>query len=134
MPSAGITRLLLDTAVEPFLLASVVKSFIAQRLVRTICPDCVQWVEYPHEYPAKIGFRAKELGSRFRRPMPSDFSSFRMTPRCVKTSYVYMMTNRSRVVLYMGVTNSLERRLWFHGADAESKVGRFGRKAIRELW
>jgi putative endonuclease len=28
--------------------------------------------------------------------------------------YVYMLTNRSRVVLYTGVTNSLERRLWFH--------------------
>jgi putative endonuclease len=25
------------------------------------------------------------------------------------------MTNRSRIVLYTGVTNSLERRLWFHG-------------------
>lgn len=25
-----------------------------------------------------------------------------------------MMTNRSRVVLYVGVTNSLERRLWHH--------------------
>ena len=31
-----------------------------------------------------------------------------------KTYYVYMMTNRSRVVLYTGVTNSLESRLWFH--------------------
>ena len=28
--------------------------------------------------------------------------------------YVYMLTNRSRVVLYTGITNSLERRLWFH--------------------
>jgi putative endonuclease len=25
-----------------------------------------------------------------------------------------MMTNRSRIVLYTGVTNSLERRIWFH--------------------
>jgi putative endonuclease len=25
------------------------------------------------------------------------------------------MTNRSRVVLYTGITNSLESRLWFHG-------------------
>jgi putative endonuclease len=25
-----------------------------------------------------------------------------------------MMTNRSGVVLYTGVTNSLERRIWFH--------------------
>jgi putative endonuclease len=33
----------------------------------------------------------------------------------MKTYYVYMMTNRSRVVLYTGITNSLERRLWFHG-------------------
>jgi putative endonuclease len=32
----------------------------------------------------------------------------------VKTFYVYLMTNRSRVVLYTGVTNSLERRVWFH--------------------
>jgi putative endonuclease len=32
----------------------------------------------------------------------------------VKTFYVYMMTNRSRTVLYCGVTNSLERRVWFH--------------------
>jgi len=32
----------------------------------------------------------------------------------VKTFYVYVMTNRSRTVLYCGVTNSLERRAWFH--------------------
>ena len=32
----------------------------------------------------------------------------------MKTYYVYMMTNRSGVVLYTGITNSLERRLWFH--------------------
>ena len=32
----------------------------------------------------------------------------------MKAYYVYMMTNRSRVVLYTGVTSSLERRLWFH--------------------
>jgi putative endonuclease len=31
-----------------------------------------------------------------------------------KTYYLYMMTSRSRVVLYTGVTNSLERRYWFH--------------------
>jgi general secretion pathway protein E len=50
----GITRLL-DMDVEPFLLASVVKAFLAQRLVRTICPDCRQRVEYPVEYLNEIG-------------------------------------------------------------------------------
>jgi len=62
----GITRLL-DMDVEPFLLASVVKAFIAQRLVRTICPECADQVEYPADYLAEIGFPVKELGARFLR-------------------------------------------------------------------
>jgi len=36
----------------------------------------------------------------------------------VKTFFVYMMTNRSRVVLYIGVTNNLERRVWEHQSHA----------------
>jgi putative endonuclease len=32
----------------------------------------------------------------------------------VKTFYVYMLTNKGRVVLYTGVTNSLEVRVWQH--------------------
>ena len=31
-----------------------------------------------------------------------------------KAFYVYMMTNRSRVVLYTGITNDLVRRVWEH--------------------
>jgi general secretion pathway protein E len=50
----GITRLI-DMEVEPFLLASVVKAFLAQRLVRTICPDCKEVVGYPVEYLHEIG-------------------------------------------------------------------------------
>src|ERR1700675_1409325 len=61
----GITRLL-DMDVEPFLLSSVVKSFIAQRLVRTVCPECVQSVEYPREYLAEIAFPL-EFGTEFQR-------------------------------------------------------------------
>ena len=30
------------------------------------------------------------------------------------TYYIYMLTNRNRVVLYIGVTNSLEGRIWWH--------------------
>ena len=32
----------------------------------------------------------------------------------MKTFYVYLVTNRSRVVLYTGITNSLMRRVWQH--------------------
>lgn len=50
----GITRLM-DMNVEPFLLASVVRAFIAQRLVRTICPDCKEETSYPVDYLVEIG-------------------------------------------------------------------------------
>lgn len=62
----GITRLI-DMDVEPFLLASVVKAFIAQRLVRTICPECTELVEYPRDYLSGIGFPVRELGTIFSR-------------------------------------------------------------------
>ncbi len=50
----GITRLL-DMGVEPFLLASVVRVFIAQRLVRTICQKCKTDAGYPIDYLNEIG-------------------------------------------------------------------------------
>jgi general secretion pathway protein E len=74
----GITRLL-DMEVEPFLLASVVKSVIAQRRVRTICPDCPEGVDYPPEYLAEIGFPVRELGTRFSRGRGCD--------QCRQTGY-----------------------------------------------
>jgi general secretion pathway protein E len=74
----GITRLL-DMDVEPFLLASVVKAFIAQRLVRMICPDCVEVVDYPRDYLAEIGVPVKEFGTRFQRGAGCD--------QCRQTGY-----------------------------------------------
>ncbi|MBA2743687.1 MAG: type II/IV secretion system protein [Chthoniobacterales bacterium] len=49
----GITRLL-DMGVEQFLLASTVRGFLAQRLVRTICPDCKAPAGYPMDYLKEI--------------------------------------------------------------------------------
>ncbi len=49
-PSA-FTRLI-DMGVEPFLVGSTVEGVMAQRLVRTICPDCkVQYTPEHHEVP-----------------------------------------------------------------------------------
>jgi len=42
----------------------------------------------------------------------------------MKVYYVYMMTNRSRVVLYTGVTNSLVRRLWFHANTSKQSFAK----------
>ena len=52
---SGITRLL-DMGIEPFLLASVVRCFLAQRLIRTICPDCTIETTYDPQYLKEIDF------------------------------------------------------------------------------
>jgi type II secretion system protein E len=50
-PSA-FTRLI-DMGVEPFLVASTVEGIMAQRLVRTICPDCKEQFQ-PDEIPKDV--------------------------------------------------------------------------------
>jgi putative endonuclease len=46
--------------------------------------------------------------------IPSRRRTARDLPTVVKAYYVYMMTNVSLVILYTGVTNDLERRVWEH--------------------
>ncbi len=61
--SSGVTRLV-DMGLEPYLVASSVQAFIAQRLVRTICSDCreeISFVEAEHGKGAfKEGFEVVE--------------------------------------------------------------------------
>ncbi|MEM9282346.1 MAG: ATPase, T2SS/T4P/T4SS family [Verrucomicrobiota bacterium] len=52
---SGITRLL-DMGVEPFLIASSVRAFLAQRLVRKLCDECKQIVKMEDGYLEEIGF------------------------------------------------------------------------------
>ncbi len=64
----GITRLL-DMGVEPFLVASAVRAFIAQRLVRRLCPLCKAHAhpgDYSPEYLRSIGFPAECEGNILR--------------------------------------------------------------------
>ncbi len=51
----GISRLL-DMGVEPFLIASSVRAFLAQRLVRTLCEQCRKPAEMDEDYLKQIGF------------------------------------------------------------------------------
>ena len=51
----GITRLV-DMGVEPFLVASSVRAFLAQRLVRSLCPQCKQPAHYSKEQLTACGF------------------------------------------------------------------------------
>jgi general secretion pathway protein E/type IV pilus assembly protein PilB len=70
-PSA-FTRLI-DMGVEPFLVASTVEGIMAQRLVRTICPDCKEQftpdeipLDYPKQFPEWLGKTGMYKGSGCR--------------------------------------------------------------------
>ena len=74
----GITRLL-DMGIEPFLLSSTVRAFLAQRLVRTICTHCKAPGGPIHgDAAARDGnFPAEGLGDDVSarhglRPLPAD--------------------------------------------------------------
>jgi len=68
-PSA-FTRLI-DIGVEPFLVASTVEGIMAQRLVRTICPDCkTEYMPDPDELP--IDFPKGNTGSSLGSMSPGE--------------------------------------------------------------
>ncbi|MEM7426934.1 MAG: GspE/PulE family protein [Pseudomonadota bacterium] len=58
--AASITRLL-DMGVEDYLAASTVTGILAQRLVRTLCPQCAEPVSPPAEYLEKITRNAPNI-------------------------------------------------------------------------
>ncbi|MEP6603554.1 MAG: GspE/PulE family protein [Spartobacteria bacterium] len=103
----GITRLL-DMDVEPFLLASVVKSFIAQRLVRTICPECKESVGYPIDYLKEIGADISP-GFKYYRGKGCD--------HCRQTGYV----GRTAIYEICVVTEGLRRLIIQKSTGSELK-------------
>ncbi|MDB4712556.1 GspE/PulE family protein, partial [Verrucomicrobiales bacterium] len=60
----GISRLT-DMGVEPFLVSASVRAFLAQRLVRRLCPSCKVPHEYTQEHLNSIGFPKGEEGQMF---------------------------------------------------------------------
>ncbi|MFA5450940.1 MAG: GspE/PulE family protein [Dehalococcoidales bacterium] len=59
----GVLFRLIDLGVEPYLISSAMIGVVAQRMVRRICPDCVQTVEAPiveqMAYEREIGVKRK---------------------------------------------------------------------------
>jgi type II secretory ATPase GspE/PulE/Tfp pilus assembly ATPase PilB-like protein len=117
---SGITRLL-DMGIEPFLLASVVRCFLAQRLVRTICPDCKETAGYPVDYLREIG-----------APFPADMKYYRGRgcEHCRQTGY------RGRMAIYeICVVNEPLRRLIIRketGSAMKQRAITDGMETLRE--
>jgi len=80
--ASGIVRLI-DIGLEPYLVSTSVEAFIAQRLVRSICPDCkVEDKEQPEEIRARI---AKDLG--MDSPDSIKFFKGKGCKKCNSTGY-----------------------------------------------
>ena len=60
-PSA-FTRLI-DMGTEPFLVADAIEAIMAQRLVRTICPDCKTGQEVSKDYLLKVDFPPTQIST-----------------------------------------------------------------------
>jgi len=60
----GISRLT-DMGVEPFLVSAAVRAFLAQRLVRKLCPACKVPRNYAPEYLGGIGFPRHAEGQMY---------------------------------------------------------------------
>lgn len=61
----GISRLT-DMGVEPFLVSASVRAFLAQRLVRRLCPSCKEPATYADDYLKQIDFPPELTGEKFR--------------------------------------------------------------------
>jgi type IV pilus assembly protein PilB len=59
----AVTRLI-DMGVEPFLIASTLESILAQRLVRTICPNCKEAFQPGREALELLNLRDEQVAGR----------------------------------------------------------------------
>ena len=79
--AAGAVTRLIDMGVEPFLVASSLTAILAQRLVRKICPHCVEKYSPLEEELAELGWKPDEIpGGHLWRGAGCD--------QCLKTGYV----------------------------------------------
>ncbi len=100
--AAGALTRLVDMGVEPFLIASSLLAVLAQRLVRTICPDCKEPYE-PEE----------SLLEEFNMPKDQIFFKGRGCPKCLHSGY------RGRTGIFeLLLIDSEIRRLLTSGSDS----------------
>jgi type IV pilus assembly protein PilB len=107
---------LMNMGIEPFLVATSVNAICAQRLVRRICPNCVEEVETPPQTLMSIGFSADEVkGLKTMRGRGCD--------RCKRTGY------KGRIGLYecLLFTDEIRDMILSGASSVELK-----RKAIEE--
>ncbi len=105
--ASGITRLV-DMGVEPYLISSSVNAFLAQRLVRKICPHCITSYKPSQQELSKAGISKTSLskGNLFKG---------NGCEKCLNTGY----SGRLGIFELMPVSDKI-RKLIMGGADSST--------------
>ena len=102
----GAIPRLLDMGIEPFLLSATLVSVMAQRLIRTVCPECAE--------PAEVtAADLAQLGMHEENEEPTAFQAGKGCSLCRGTGY----RGRVAVFEYLKISESL-RRMVAQGRDA----------------
>jgi type IV pilus assembly protein PilB len=118
----AVTRLL-DIGVKPFLVASSLRSVMAQRLVRSICPDCIEEHTPTQAELAIMGVSMEQLGD-------IQLSRGRGCNKCALTGY----TGRKGLFEIFVVDDEI-RRMIFEKTSATNlrdRVRELGMRTLRE--
>ena len=117
-----VTRLI-DMGVEPFLIAATLEAVVAQRLVRTVCPDCRETYDPPEEV-------LLELGEDADRVRGSRLAFGKGCARCHQTGY------RGRTGLFeiLVVDGEIRRSISARSSSQEIRVAAVaaGMRTLRE--
>jgi len=105
----AVTRLI-DMGIEPFLISSSVIGVLAQRLVRTICPDCKE------KYDPNAG-ELKDIGLDKQKKGDVKFTRGKGCHYCIGTGY------RGRIGIYelMKVTETIKELIINRAPDTDIK-------------
>lgn len=121
--SSGATRLL-DMGVEPYLIASSVEAFIAQRLVRVICENCKESYQFrgmSYEPAGKLKTQNSKLKTVYRG---------KGCEKCKNTGY------RGRIAIYeiLLVTDPIKELIMEKASNSEikAKAVSLGMKALKD--
>lgn len=116
--AVGAVTRLVDMGVEPFLIASSLIGVLAQRLVRSLCPDCKQPYVPTDSERELLGLAANENGSLFS---PKGCSE------CDQVGY------RGRIGIYELINMDDGMRRLIHDQASENELTEHARKSSRSL-
>jgi general secretion pathway protein E len=106
--ATALTRLV-DMGVQPFLVASSLIGILAQRLIRTVCPECREPYVPTDEEISQLGIRREMI------PRPGFIYRARGCPRCLDTGY----TGRSGIYEMMRIDENIQQ-LILKNADSNT--------------